>query len=130
LYKTFDLKTRPRMKKVLFIFVSITIVVAQAERHDFETEHSPQFKYSRFANELKTLDEPETSNEHETSKELKTSKEHDSSNDAKSRPKRFIYFLCMNFPDCCDFRGKDVCGYPCPVCPKKKPPVTDGCKFL
>jgi hypothetical protein len=105
------------MKKVLFIFVSI-IVVAQANRHDFETEHSPQFKYSRFANELKTLDDPETSDEHETS------------NDAKSRPKRFIYFLCMNFPDCCDFRGKDVCGYPCPVCPKKKPPVTDGCKFL
>jgi hypothetical protein len=67
---------------------------------------NPGFKYSRAAN----VD--------------------DDGNVPKIRQKRFIYFLCMNYPDCCDFRGKDVCGYPCPVCPKKKPPVTDGCKDL
>ena len=26
----------------------------------------------------------------------------------KSREKRFLF--CMNFPDCCDFKGKDNCG--------------------
>ena len=38
----------------------------------------------------------------------------------------------MNFPDCCDFRGKDVCGFACPKCPikldkygrRKKPKTT------
>jgi len=35
----------------------------------------------------------------------------------KSREKRFLF--CMNFPDCCDFKGKDNCGFACPVCPIK-----------
>ena len=25
----------------------------------------------------------------------------------------------MNFPDCCDFRGADRCGFACPKCPIK-----------
>ena len=42
----------------------------------------------------------------------------------KSREKRHIFLLCMNFPDCCDIKGKDMCGFACPVCPVK----TDFCK--
>ena len=51
---------------------------------------------------------------------------------SKSRPKRYLALWCMNFPDCCDFRGKDVCGFACPKCPikldkygrRKKPKTT------
>ena len=32
---------------------------------------------------------------------------------------------CMNFPDCCDIKGKDMCGFACPICPIK----VDFCKF-
>ena len=49
----------------------------------------------------------------------------DSSNVAKPRQKRFFELWCMNFPDCCDIRGKDRCGFACPVCPIK----TDMCKL-
>ena len=51
------------------------------------------------------------------------------SNVAKPRKKRFFelpLLWCMNFPDCCDIRGKDLCGFACPVCPIK----TDMCKFV
>ena len=37
----------------------------------------------------------------------------------KSRPKRYLALWCMNFPDCCDFRGADRCGFACPKCPIK-----------
>ena len=53
----------------------------------------------------------------------------DGSNIAKPRQKRFFelpLLWCMNFPDCCDIRGKDICGFACPVCPIK----TDKCKFV
>lgn len=42
----------------------------------------------------------------------------------KSRQKRYLLLWCMNFPDCCDFRGRDVCGFACPKCPIK----LDMCK--
>jgi hypothetical protein len=44
------------------------------------------------------------------------------------RKKRWVNFLggiCMNFPLCCDIKGKDVCGFFCPVCPIKR----DFCKY-
>ena len=44
------------------------------------------------------------------------------------RKKRWVNFLggiCMNYPLCCDIKGKDICGFFCPVCPIKR----DFCKF-
>jgi hypothetical protein len=45
--------------------------------------------------------------------------------EAKSRPKRYLMLWCMNYPDCCDIKGKDRCGMACPKCPIK----LDKCKF-
>ena len=43
------------------------------------------------------------------------------------RKKRWITVgFCMNFPLCCDIRGKDRCGFFCPVCPVKR----DYCKYF
>ena len=41
-----------------------------------------------------------------------------------SRPKRFVLLFCINFPACCDVRGKDLCGFACPKCPLR----LDKCK--
>ncbi|XP_059083985.1 uncharacterized protein LOC131881212 [Tigriopus californicus] len=35
------------------------------------------------------------------------------------RHKRYWLLWCMNFPDCCDIKGEDTCGFACPGCPKK-----------
>ena len=45
-------------------------------------------------------------------------------NEPKSRQKRHFYLWCMNFPDCCNVRGRDICGFACPKCPIK----LDKCK--
>ncbi len=37
----------------------------------------------------------------------------------KKRKKRFVALMCLNFPDCCNFRGRERCGFACPMCPKK-----------
>ena len=46
-----------------------------------------------------------------------------------SREKRGIFGvrfgLCLSFPLCCDVKGKDMCGFFCPVCPVK----VDYCKY-
>jgi len=44
------------------------------------------------------------------------------------RKKRFVLIFCLNFPNCCDFKGQDICGMPCPPCPKKKK-EPKGCKL-
>ena len=44
------------------------------------------------------------------------------------RKKRWVNILggiCMNYPLCCDIKGKDICGFFCPVCPIKR----DFCKY-
>ena len=51
-----------------------------------------------------------------------------SSDDILNRKKRWITTgICMNYPMCCeDDKGKDNCGFFCPVCPIKR----DYCKSL
>ncbi len=92
--------------KILIFFVVFIFVVRIDAVSEEEADISPDFKYSRLANDVH-------------------------GGNTKKRQKRFVYFFCMNYPDCCDFRGKDVCGYPCPVCPKKQPPppILDSCKY-
>ena len=95
-------KKKTTKMKTKLIFLTI-ICAAQAFGHTEDDNVPPNYKYSQIANENEKVN---------------------------SRPKRFVYFLCMNFPDCCDFRGKDVCGFPCPVCPKKEEPIPlTGCKL-
>ena len=41
------------------------------------------------------------------------------------RKKRWLALgICMNFPMCCDIKGKDNCAFFCPVCPVRR----DYCK--
>ena len=51
-----------------------------------------------------------------------------SSDDILNRKKRWITTgICMNYPMCCeDAKGKDNCGFFCPVCPIKR----DYCKSI
>lgn len=103
-----------KMRSLETIFAAVLLLqVAQVRCED--VGHHPGFKYSKFANEDDTA--------------LTNSSEVEQGVGRSGRQKRFIYFLCMNYPDCCDFRGKEVCGFACPVCPPKPPPVTNGCKF-
>ena len=96
-------QTESKMK-IFFLAILCAAAHTFGQADDFADNDRPNYKYSQIANENGTVN---------------------------SRPKRFVYFLCMNFPDCCDFRGKDVCGYPCPLCPKKEVPVPlTGCKFI
>ena len=100
-------REREKMQILIFFVAFIFVVQIDAIRDDnYDDDISPDFKYSRLANDVM-------------------------GGTTKKREKRFVYFFCMNYPDCCDFRGKDVCGYPCPVCPKKKPPppILDSCKY-
>ncbi len=105
---------------IIFIFFLYVIKIVSSETESFQTnvvhiegdenDSSPEYKYTRSANDDDDV----------------------VGGIPKKRQKRFIYFFCMNYPDCCDFRGKDVCGYPCPVCPKKKPPppLLDSCQYF
>ena len=51
----------------------------------------------------------------------------DSTANLLDRKKRWITTgFCMNYPLCCDVKGKDTCGFYCPVCPIKR----DYCKLV
>ena len=44
-----------------------------------------------------------------------------------SRKKRWIALgFCINFPMCCDIKGKDQCAFFCPVCPIER----DYCEYI
>jgi len=89
------------------VFTSSTLIAANTP---FSTNKSPK-KFESYKLEIK--ENYGDSNYNDTS----ASKDHD----ILSRKKRWITLsMCMNYPLCCDVRGKDRCGFFCPVCPIKR----------